>query len=157
MIRAFTTTQYAGLDETSLHRFQIVQNAAACLMTGGKKHKHITPVLVFLIGFLFACKWIWSFCYWLWQFLNVWLVQVYVIILTSTPVRASFLRCSWIQTEILKWSDFCSCCSKTAPAYPYTFSLLKLPRFKSLYSRPISCLCLLIEAEFKLQLELMLF
>lgn len=36
---------YIGLDQTFLHRLQMVQNAAARLLTGTKKYEHITPVL----------------------------------------------------------------------------------------------------------------
>lgn len=52
LIHAFITTRldycnalYAGLSQTSLSRLQIVQNAAARLLTATRKHEHITPVL----------------------------------------------------------------------------------------------------------------
>lgn len=34
-----------GIDQSDLNRLQLLQNAAACLLTGTKKSKHITPVL----------------------------------------------------------------------------------------------------------------
>ncbi|XDV17969.1 hypothetical protein PO909_023757 [Leuciscus waleckii] len=36
---------YIGLNQASLHRLQLVQNAAARLLTNTRKHDHITPVL----------------------------------------------------------------------------------------------------------------
>uniref|UniRef100_A0A3P8TM45 Growth arrest specific 7 n=1 Tax=Amphiprion percula TaxID=161767 RepID=A0A3P8TM45_AMPPE len=52
LIHAFVTNRldycnalYAGLDEKLLHRLQMVQNAAARLLTGTKKREHITPIL----------------------------------------------------------------------------------------------------------------
>lgn len=52
LIHAFVTNRldycnalYVGLDEKLLHRLQLVQNAAARLLTGTKKREHITPVL----------------------------------------------------------------------------------------------------------------
>lgn len=55
VIHAFITSRldycnslYVGLDQSSLHRLQLVQNAAARLLTGTKKREHITPVLASL-------------------------------------------------------------------------------------------------------------
>lgn len=55
LIHAFITTRidycntlYAGLSQISLTRLQLVQNAAARLLTGTKKHEHITPTLASL-------------------------------------------------------------------------------------------------------------
>ena len=55
VIHAFISTRldycnalYAGLDQSSLSRLQLVQNAAARLLTGTKKRDHITPVLASL-------------------------------------------------------------------------------------------------------------
>ena len=55
VIHAFASTRldycnalYAGLDKTSLARLQLVQNAAARLLTGTRKHEHITPILASL-------------------------------------------------------------------------------------------------------------
>jgi len=39
---------YVGLDQRSLQRLQLMQNAAARLLTGTKKREHITPVLASL-------------------------------------------------------------------------------------------------------------
>ncbi len=39
---------YVGLDQSSLQRLQLVQNAAARLLTGTKKYEYITPVLASL-------------------------------------------------------------------------------------------------------------
>ena len=39
---------YVGLDQRSLRCLQLVQNAAAQLLTGTKKQEHITPVLAYL-------------------------------------------------------------------------------------------------------------
>lgn len=39
---------YVGLDQSSLHRLQLVQNSASRLLTGTKKREHITPVLASL-------------------------------------------------------------------------------------------------------------
>ena len=39
---------YVGLDQRSLKSLQLVQNAAAWLLTGTKKRVHTTPVLAFL-------------------------------------------------------------------------------------------------------------
>jgi len=36
---------YVGLDKASIQRLQLVQNAAACLLSGKRKRDHITPVL----------------------------------------------------------------------------------------------------------------
>ncbi len=55
VIHAFITSRldycnslYVGLDQSSLQRLQLVQNAAAQLLTGTKKYEHITPVLASL-------------------------------------------------------------------------------------------------------------
>ncbi len=55
VIHAFITSRldycnllYVGLDQSSLQRLQLVQNAAAPLFTGTKKYEHITPVLASL-------------------------------------------------------------------------------------------------------------
>ena len=54
-IHAFISSQldycnslYAGIDQSQLRRLQLVQNAAARLLTGTKKREHITPVLASL-------------------------------------------------------------------------------------------------------------
>uniref|UniRef100_A0A3B3SDN5 Reverse transcriptase domain-containing protein n=1 Tax=Paramormyrops kingsleyae TaxID=1676925 RepID=A0A3B3SDN5_9TELE len=54
-IHAFITTRldycnslYVGLDVSCIQRLQLVQNAAARLLTGTKKYEHITPVLASL-------------------------------------------------------------------------------------------------------------
>lgn len=39
---------FVGLDQKALRRLQVVQNAAARLLTGKKKREHITPVLASL-------------------------------------------------------------------------------------------------------------
>ncbi len=44
----YCNTLYVGLDQSSLQRLQLVQNAAARLLTGTKKYEHITPVLASL-------------------------------------------------------------------------------------------------------------
>lgn len=52
---------YVRLDQTSVHRLQMVQSAAARLLTGTKKHEHITPVrttlhwLSAVTGSIFKC------------------------------------------------------------------------------------------------------
>lgn len=55
VIHAFITSRldycnslYVGLPQSSLARLQLVQNAAARLLTGTKKHAHISPVLASL-------------------------------------------------------------------------------------------------------------
>lgn len=55
VIHAFITTRldycnalYIGVSETALYRLQLVQNAAARLLTGSRKFEHITPILVSL-------------------------------------------------------------------------------------------------------------
>uniref|UniRef100_A0A669DV26 Reverse transcriptase domain-containing protein n=1 Tax=Oreochromis niloticus TaxID=8128 RepID=A0A669DV26_ORENI len=55
VLHAFVTTRldycnglYIGIDQASLSRLQMVQNAAARLLTGTRKHEHITPVLASL-------------------------------------------------------------------------------------------------------------
>ena len=52
VIHAFVTTRldycnalYVGIDQSLLRRLQLVQNAAARLLTRTKKHDHISPVL----------------------------------------------------------------------------------------------------------------
>ncbi len=54
-IHAFITSRldycnllYLGLPKSSLNRLQLVQNAAARLITGTRKREHITPVLASL-------------------------------------------------------------------------------------------------------------
>ncbi len=42
---------YIGVNQTALARLQAVQNAAARLLTGTRKHEHITPIL-------FSLKWL---------------------------------------------------------------------------------------------------
>ena len=39
---------YTGISQSSLHRLQLVQNAAARILTGTKKCHHLTPVLAAL-------------------------------------------------------------------------------------------------------------
>ncbi len=39
---------YAGVNQFSLSRLQLVQNAAVHFLTGKKKREHITPILVHL-------------------------------------------------------------------------------------------------------------
>ena len=55
VIHAFVTSRldycnslYLGLPQSQLSRLQLVQNAAARMLTGTKKHQHITPVLASL-------------------------------------------------------------------------------------------------------------
>lgn len=55
VIHAFITSRldycnslYFGLPKSSLDRLQLVQNAAARLLTGTRKREHITPVLASL-------------------------------------------------------------------------------------------------------------
>lgn len=55
VIHAFITNRldycnalYTGVSETSLSRLQLVQNAAARLLTGTRKREHITPILAAL-------------------------------------------------------------------------------------------------------------
>ena len=52
VIHAFITSRldycnslYVGISQSELNRLQLVQNAAARLLTGTKKREHITPVL----------------------------------------------------------------------------------------------------------------
>ena len=44
----YCNSLYVGLDQRSLRRLQLVQNAAARLLTGTKKREHISPVLASL-------------------------------------------------------------------------------------------------------------
>ena len=44
----YCNSLYVGIDQSSLRRLQLVQNAAARLLTNTKKREHITPVLVSL-------------------------------------------------------------------------------------------------------------
>ena len=55
MVHAFISSKldycnslYSGLDQSLLHRLQLVQNAAARLLTGKRKFDHISPVLASL-------------------------------------------------------------------------------------------------------------
>ncbi|MBN3306707.1 RCL1 protein, partial [Amia calva] len=55
VIHAFVTNRldycnalYVGVSGSSVARLQMVQNAAACLLTGARKHKHISPILASL-------------------------------------------------------------------------------------------------------------
>lgn len=41
----YCNSLYYGLDQLSIHRLQLVQNAAARLLTGTRRREHITPVL----------------------------------------------------------------------------------------------------------------
>lgn len=41
----YCNSLYYGLDKYALHRLQVVQNAAARLLTGTRKFEHIKPVL----------------------------------------------------------------------------------------------------------------
>ncbi len=52
LIHAFITSRldycnslFTGIPKSSIQRFQLIQNAAARILTGTKKHQHITPVL----------------------------------------------------------------------------------------------------------------
>ena len=52
VIHAFISTPldycnvlYVGVNQVSLARLQLVQNAAARLLTGARKYEHITPIL----------------------------------------------------------------------------------------------------------------
>ena len=44
----YCNSLYVGMDQSLLRRLQLVQNAAARLLTGTKKRQHITPVLASL-------------------------------------------------------------------------------------------------------------
>ncbi len=44
----YCNSLYLGLPKSLLARLQMVQNAAARLLTGAKKHDHITPILASL-------------------------------------------------------------------------------------------------------------
>ena len=44
----YCNSLYVGLDQSSIRRLQIVQNAAARLLTGKRKFDHVTPVLASL-------------------------------------------------------------------------------------------------------------
>ena len=53
LIHAFMTSRldycnavYAGVNQASISQLQLVQNAAARLLTGTRKQEHITPVVV---------------------------------------------------------------------------------------------------------------
>ncbi|XP_051980605.1 uncharacterized protein LOC127641781 [Xyrauchen texanus] len=46
----YSNALYMGLNHSSLYRLQLVQNAAARLLTGAKKREHISPVLASLHG-----------------------------------------------------------------------------------------------------------
>ena len=55
VIHAFITSRldycnalYSGLSQSSLTHLELVQNAAACLLTGARKREHITPILASL-------------------------------------------------------------------------------------------------------------
>ena len=55
LIHAFISTRldycnalYTGINHASLARLQLVQNAAACLLTRTRKRDHITPILASL-------------------------------------------------------------------------------------------------------------
>ena len=59
VINAFVTSRldycnalYVGMDQASIKRLQLVQNAAARLLTGHKKRDHITPILASLASSL---------------------------------------------------------------------------------------------------------
>ena len=44
----YCNSLYLGLPQSSLRRLQLVQNAAARLLTGTRRHEHITPILASL-------------------------------------------------------------------------------------------------------------
>ncbi len=44
----YCNSLYMGINQASLNRLQMVQNAAARLLTGVRKREHITPVLISL-------------------------------------------------------------------------------------------------------------
>lgn len=44
----YCNSLYLGLPKSALDNLQMVQNVAARLLTGTKKHEHITPVLASL-------------------------------------------------------------------------------------------------------------
>lgn len=44
----FSNILYVSLDHLFLYRLQLLQNAAALLLTGTKKHNHFTPIFVSL-------------------------------------------------------------------------------------------------------------
>ncbi len=44
----YYNSMYVGINQSTLSRLQIVQNAAARLLTGSQKRDHITPILSFL-------------------------------------------------------------------------------------------------------------
>ncbi len=44
----YCNSLYSGLPQSSLSRLQLVQNAAARLLTGAKKYDHVTPILASL-------------------------------------------------------------------------------------------------------------
>ena len=55
----YCNSLYHGLDQLSLCRLQLAQNAAVCMLTG-RRHDHIAPVLSFLhllpVGFRIQLK-----------------------------------------------------------------------------------------------------
>ncbi len=91
VIYAFITSRldycnslYVCLDQSSLQCLQLVQNAAARLLTGTKMYEHITPVLASLPGFLSASG-LSSRCYWLFlRFYMGWHLPIYQSFYMST-------------------------------------------------------------------------
>ncbi len=88
VIHAFITSRldycnslYLGLPKSSLNRLQLVQNAAARLLTGTKKREHITPVLASLHS-RFSSVLILRFC-------SLFL-KLYMVVLPSIFVISSF-------------------------------------------------------------------
>ncbi len=57
----YCNSMYVGINQSTLSRLQIVQNAAAILLTGSQKRDHITPIL-FYIGYQSVIGLILRFC-----------------------------------------------------------------------------------------------
>lgn len=96
VIHAFITSRldycnslYVGLDKRSLRRLQLVQNAAARLLTSTKKRDHITPVLASLHWLPVCCRIDFKILMFVFKILNGLAPQYLVeLIHVHTPARA---------------------------------------------------------------------
>ncbi len=59
----YCNLMYIGIRQSYMNRLQTVQNAAARLLTGTRKYKHITPVLLSLHWLPVHFKIVFTFCF----------------------------------------------------------------------------------------------
>lgn len=89
---------YFGVSQFSLRRLQLVQNAAARLLTGTRKREHITPVLASLHWLPVHFRYILIFFY---LFLNLYMVSPHPTSLSCSThtlllgASGQLINCSW--------------------------------------------------------------